>query len=101
MRNFLIILVTKIICFIMKLFGRTGGNLPGKLAYKWNKNIFKYFKISGKIIAVTGTNGKTMTNNAIGGMLKHSGYKVISNVEGNNMEQKAKPHLQNRSSPKD
>ena len=86
MRNFLIILITKIICFIMKLFGRTGGNLPGKLAYKWNKNIFKYFKISGKIIAVTGTNGKTMTNNAIGGMLKHAGYKVISNVEGNNME---------------
>lgn len=86
MINFFIILITKIICFIMKIFGKTGGNLPGKLAYKWNKNIFSYFKISGKIIAVTGTNGKTMTNNAIGGMLKACGYKVISNVEGNNME---------------
>ena len=86
MRNFLIILITKIICFILKIFGKTGGNLPGKLAYKWNKNIFKYFKIKGKIIAVTGTNGKTMTNNAIGGMLEACGYKVISNKEGNNME---------------
>ena len=86
MRNFLIILITKFICLILKLFGKTGGNLPGKLAYKWNKNIFKYFKINGKIIAVTGTNGKTMTNNAIGGMLESCGYKVISNKEGNNME---------------
>ena len=86
MRNFFIILITKIICFFLKILGKNGGNLPGKIAYKWNKNIFKYFKLNGKIIAVTGTNGKTMTNNAIGGMLEANGYKVISNREGNNME---------------
>ena len=86
MKNFFVILITKIICFIMKILGKNGGNLPGKLAYKWDKNIFKYFKISGKVIAVTGTNGKTMTNNLIGQIFKDSGYKVVTNAEGNNME---------------
>lgn len=86
MRNFFIVLIIKIICVILKMFGRNGGNLPGKLALKWNKDIFKYFKIDGKIIAVTGTNGKTMTNNCIRQILSDSGKKVISNNEGNNME---------------
>ena len=58
----------------------------GKLAFDWNPEIFKYFKISCPIIAVTATNGKTMTNNAIGYVLKKAGYNVISNIEGNNME---------------
>ena len=86
MRNFFIVLIIKIICVILKVFDRNGGNLPGKLALKWNKDIFKYFKIDGKIIAVTGTNGKTMTNNCIRQILSDSGKKVISNNEGNNME---------------
>lgn len=86
MKNFLIILITKIICVILKIFGKTGGNLPGKLAYKWSPSIFKYFKIDGEIIAITGTNGKTMTNNCIGKILKNGGKTVISNMEGNNME---------------
>ena len=49
-------------------------------------NIFKYFKVNAPVIAVTATNGKTMTNNAIGYVLKTAGKKVLSNQEGNNME---------------
>ena len=60
MKKFLIVLITKFICFILKIFGKHGGNLPGKLAFKWDSKIFNYFKIDGKVIAVTGTNGKTM-----------------------------------------
>ena len=45
MRNVITILMTKILCLILKLFGKNGGNLPGKFAYKMNPNIFKYFKI--------------------------------------------------------
>ena len=70
----------------LKLFKKKGGNLLGKIAYDWNPNIFKYFKINCPIIAVTATNGKTMTNNAIGSVFKEAGKKVISNTEGNNME---------------
>lgn len=86
MKNFIIILITKILYILIKIAGKNGGNFLGKLAYDWNPQIFKYFKIDCPIIAVTATNGKTMTNNAIGDVLKTAGKKVISNTEGNNME---------------
>ena len=86
MKNFFIILIMKIIYLFLKIFGKNGGNFLGKLAYDWNPNIFKYFKINCPIIAVTATNGKTMTNNAIGYVFKTAEKKVISNTEGNNME---------------
>lgn len=86
MKNFFIILIMKFIHLMLKLAHKNGGNFLGKIAYDWNPDIFKYFKIDCPIIAVTATNGKTMTNNAIGYVLKSAGKKVISNTEGNNME---------------
>lgn len=86
MKKFFIILTTKIIIGILRLCGKNAGNLPGNLALKWDKSIFDYFKIKGKVIAVTGTNGKTMTNNCIAQILKDNGKKIVSNLQGNNME---------------
>ena len=86
MKNFFIILIMKLFYIGLKIFRKNGGNLLGKIAYDWNRNIFKYFKVNCPVIAVTATNGKTMTNNAIGYTLKTAGKKVISNTEGNNME---------------
>lgn len=86
MKNYFILLVTKIIYLFLKILGKNGGNFLGKLAFDWNPSIFKYFKIDCPIIAVTATNGKTMTNNAIGHVFKTADKKVISNTEGNNME---------------
>ena len=86
MKNFFIVLIMKIFNIILKICGKNGGNFLGKIAYDWSKDIFKYFKVECPVIAVTATNGKTMTNNAIGYVLKTSGKKVISNTEGNNME---------------
>lgn len=86
MKNFFIILVMKILNLILKICGKNGGNFLGKLAYDWSPNIFKYFKVDCPVIAVTATNGKTMTNNAIGYVFKTACKKVISNTEGNNME---------------
>lgn len=86
MKNFFIIIIMKILHFGLKIVGKKGGNFLGKIAYDWNPDIFKYFKISAPIIAVTATNGKTMTNNAIGHVFKEAGKKVVSNIEGNNME---------------
>lgn len=86
MKNFFILLAMKILHLGLKIAGKNGGNFLGKIAYDWNPNIFRYFKIDCPIIAVTATNGKTMTNNAIGHVFKTAGKKVISNTEGNNME---------------
>ena len=82
--NCLIILFIKLVIFIMKMFGKKGGTLPGKLAIKLNKNIYEYFKVSGKIIVITGTNGKTTTTNMIYQILKKN-YNVVSNIGGNNI----------------
>lgn len=86
MKNFFIILAMKILNIILKICHKNGGNFLGKIAYDWNPEIFKYFKVNCPVIAVSATNGKTMTNNCIGYTLKTAGNKVISNVEGNNME---------------
>ena len=86
MRNFFIILLMKLLHICLKIYKKNGGNFLGKVAYNWNPKIFKYFKINCPIIAVTATNGKTMTNNAIVYCLKKAGKKVISNTEGNNMD---------------
>lgn len=86
MKNFFILLAMKILHLGLKMLGKNGGNFLGKIAYDWNPDIFQYFKINCPIIAVTATNGKTMTNNAISYVFKTAGKKVISNTEGNNME---------------
>ena len=86
MKNFFIVIFMKILHLALKIFGKNGGNLLGKIAYDWSPNIFRYFKINCPIIAVTATNGKTMTNNAIGHIFKTASKKIVSNTEGNNME---------------
>ena len=86
MKNFFIVIFMKILHLALKICGKNGGNLLGKIAYDWSSNIFRYFKINCPIIAVTATNGKTMTNNAIGHIFKTANKKIVSNIEGNNME---------------
>ena len=86
MKNFFIVFIMKILHIVLKIAHKKGGNFLGKIAYDWNPQIFQYFKIDCPIIAVTATNGKTMTNNAIGHVFKTADKKVISNIEGNNME---------------
>ena len=86
MKNFFIILAMKILNLILKICHKNGGNFLGNIAFDWNPEIFKYFKVNCPVIAVTATNGKTMTNNAIYSVFKEAGYKIISNLEGNNME---------------
>ncbi len=65
MKNFFILLAMKILHLGLKIARKNGGNFLGKIAYDWNPNLFQYFKIECPILAVTATNGKTMTNNAI------------------------------------
>ena len=84
--NIIYMILLKIINIILKLFGKQGGNIIGKIAVKLNPNMLAYFKINSPVIAVTATNGKTSTNNCIGYTLEKAGYKVVSNKEGNNME---------------
>lgn len=82
--NILIIMIVKISIRTLKIIGKKAGTFPGKLAIKLNKNIYAYFKVTGKIIVITGTNGKTTTNNMIYQILNKNN-KVVSNIGGNNI----------------
>lgn len=90
MYSLFVITIAKILNIIAKVLGKIlkkdNGNLLGKIVRKMSPNILKYLKIDCPVIAVTATNGKTTTNNAIRYMLEQNGKRVVSNKEGNNME---------------
>ena len=90
MYNTLVIIFAKILNFfaniLCKILHKDNGNMLGKIVKKLSPDILKSIKIDCPVIAVTATNGKTTTNNAIRYMLEQNGKKVVSNREGNNME---------------
>ena len=44
MKNFFIVLISKFIYLFLRIMGKNGGNLLGKLAFDWNPEIFKYLR---------------------------------------------------------
>lgn len=77
------ILICKILRFIGKLIGR-GSSMPGGIALKLSPKILSRVKLPDKVIAVTGSNGKTSTVEMIAFILTKEGKKVIWNREGSN-----------------
>ncbi len=86
MINYITIIFIKILNILLNLAKKNGGNILGKIALKFNKNIFSFFKVNCPVIAVTATNGKTSTNNCIKHTLSQAKFKVVCNSEGNNMD---------------
>ena len=64
-----------------------GTNWAGRKAMEIDPEILKHF--SGidpdKVLFITGTNGKSTINSLINHILRHRGYKVVSNIEGANL----------------
>ena len=58
--------------------------MPGQIALKLSPNILSKVKLPDKVIAVTGSNGKTSTVEMIAYILEKEGKKVIWNREGSN-----------------
>ena len=86
MINYITVIFIKILNILLNLAKKNGGNILGKIAIKFNKNIFNFFKVNCPVIAVTATNGKTSTNNCIQYILSQAKLKVVCNKEGNNMD---------------
>ena len=64
-----------------------GTNLAGKAAMKIDAEMLSHFKgiDPKKVLFITGTNGKSTTNNMINHLLRSKGFRVVSNIEGANL----------------
>lgn len=87
-RLFLALLVAKLVAMLLGFMGPgRGSSLPGQLALRIYPDLLRHFADQPRLgtIMITGTNGKTTTNNMLTGILELGGYKVITNREGANL----------------
>ncbi|MCC7554250.1 MAG: DUF1727 domain-containing protein [Methanobacteriaceae archaeon] len=81
-------LISRLIYLIVRKMGKKGTALPGKIAMKIKPDILNDLSSRCDNIAiVSGTNGKTTTNNLSNHIFKGKDFKVLSNLNGSNMIQ--------------
>jgi UDP-N-acetylmuramyl tripeptide synthase len=85
-RFWIALLTGKLVALLCRLFRRSGTSLPGVIALKIHPQLLSVLAANyERIVAVTGTNGKTTTANLITHLLRSSGLSTASNYEGANM----------------
>ncbi len=84
LRFYLAQIIGKAIYGVMKLLGRNATHFPGMMALKIDPKYLAHVSKPEKIVAVTGTNGKTTTANMIGDQLALAGKRYMHNRFGSN-----------------
>ena len=85
LRYYIALWAAKLSIVALKITKHNGTNFPGVLALKICPRFLKYAPKPEKIIAVTGTNGKTTTSNMLLDMLTMDGHNVLNNKMGSNI----------------
>lgn len=83
------LVVAKSAAALSRFFGRGGGGaLPGVVAERLDPHLSSKLAagLTGGVIIVTGTNGKTTTTKLIAELLKSTGIKVVTNSSGSNLK---------------
>ena len=79
------IFICKATRFALRLLGRGGTNLPGKLALKCCPDILAHLGKQVNTVVVTGTNGKTTSARMLEEAYKKADVKAFSNRSGANL----------------
>lgn len=85
MRVLLTIWVAKLAGLAIQAIGRAGTHTPGLIARKLHPGIVGKIRHPVRVIAVTGTNGKTTVVNLLAEALAAQGLRVASNRSGSNV----------------
>lgn len=84
MKLIIAILIVRILSWAGKLLGK-GTDLPGKIVLKIYPHILEKINCTGRVLAITGSNGKTTTANMVAHVFRENGYRVVNNGLGSNM----------------
>lgn len=84
-RFFIALWAAKLSIIALKITRHNGTNFPGVVALKICPNFLKHIAKPEKIIAITGTNGKTTVSNLAIDMFKADGKIVLNNNLGSNV----------------
>ncbi len=69
----------------LKLAHRNAGQLPGAIADKIDPQFLAHIEKPKRIVFVSGTNGKTTTNNLLCDLLRDNGIEMVDNRAGGNI----------------
>ena len=86
MRFVLAIICCKLIRLALRLLGRGGTALPGKVALRICPDMLGRLARGVTVAVVTGTNGKTTTCRMLEKMLRDAGRDCFANRSGSNLE---------------
>ena len=86
-RVFLSIAACKLTRLLLRVLGRGGTALPGKVAMRVCPDLLRHIAKDVEIIAVTGTNGKTTSSRIIEQVFIDAGVSYLSNKSGSNLIQ--------------
>jgi lipid II isoglutaminyl synthase (glutamine-hydrolysing) len=84
-RVLLTIWIAKLAALALRLTGRAGTHVPGRIARRLHPGIIGAVRHPAKVVAVTGTNGKTTVSNLLAEALQNEGLRVASNRLGSNL----------------
>lgn len=85
LRVLLAIWAGKLATVALRALGRAGTHVPGLVARRIHPGIIGAIRHPARVVAVTGTNGKTTVSNMLTEALLQQGEKVASNRTGSNL----------------
>lgn len=85
LRVLLAIWAGKLAMIALRVLGRAGTHVPGLVARRIHPGIIGAIRHPARVIAVTGTNGKTTVSNLLTEALLEQGMSVASNRSGSNL----------------